>query len=128
MAIDGFAVDEVVEHADEDGPEGRDGVYDIEGEVDLGPAEHEGVDCEDEAPDEEDRELEGGAELQLVPLDLADRVGYDRLHDVPGELGLDERHVVLVPVDEPTHPEEISNAHHHEREVVIRDEAQGSAL
>ena len=58
MAIDGLAVDEVVEHADEDGSECGDGVHDIEGEVDLRPAEDEGVDGEDEAPDEEHCELQ----------------------------------------------------------------------
>ena len=103
-------------------------MHDIEGEVYLRPAEDEGVHGEDEAPDEEHRELQGGAELQLEALQLADGVGDDGLHDVPRELRLDEGHVVLVPVDEPTHPEEIGDADHHEGEVVIRDEAQGPTL
>jgi len=82
----------------------------------------------DEASDEEYSELKGGAELQLIAFDLADGVGDDGLHDVAGELGFDERHVVLVAVDEASYPEEIGDAYHNKGEVVIRNEAQGAAL
>ena len=101
---------------------------DVEREVDLRPAEDEGVDGEDEAADEEDAELEGRAKLQLEVHVLADGVGDQCLHDVAGELRLDERHVVLVSVDETSHPEEVRDPHHHVRQVVVRNPAHRSSL
>ena len=100
----------------------------IEREVALRPAEYKRMHGEDEAANKQNAELVGGVELDVVAHVLADGVGDECLHQVAGQLRFDERHVVLVPVDEPAHPEEVAHAHHQVGQVVVCDERQDLAV
>jgi hypothetical protein len=78
--------------------------------------------CKNEASCKKILEFDGRFELYIKFHYFGKDVCYECLHEISRHLRFDERHIMLVSIDEATDPEEVTDSNHDVREIVIGNE------
>jgi hypothetical protein len=123
------SIEEVIEYEGEDDGGGVDGVVDGEGKEHLEEGRSHPIQSRYHRPYHQQPEVLLVFELNALAPGLDDEEDGDDLRDVAGEVELDGANLVLIGVDEPSHPENAACRHAHEvGEVFIGNEGEDLGL